>query len=102
MSCYRAPKRTSSESLFDEIKRLSNKYKYNPVWISGDFNPPDIGWETKSIIGSQYPKALNESFLETLDLCNPDQLVNFTTRKNHIPDLLITNRLSFFKKVSVV
>ena len=56
MSCYRAPKRASSESLFDEIKRLSNKYKHNPVWIGGDFNLPDIDWETKPIIGSQYPK----------------------------------------------
>ena len=98
MLCYRAPRRTSSESLFDEIKRLSKKYKHNPVWIGGDFNLPDIDWETKSIIGSQYPKSLNVSFLETLDLCNSDQLVNFTTRKNHTLDLLITNRQSFVDK----
>ena len=93
MSCYRAPKRASSESLFDEIKRLLNKYKHDPVWIGGDFNLPDIDWKTKSIHSKL--KALNKSFLETSYLCNSDQLVNFTTRKNHTLDLLITNRSSF-------
>ena len=78
MSCYRAPKWTSSEWLFDEIKRLSNKYKYNSIWINGDVNLPNIDCETKPIIGSQYAKAINDSFLETLDLGNSDQLVNFT------------------------
>ena len=82
----------------DEIKRLSNKYKYNPVWIGGDFNLLDIDWETKSINESQCPTALNESFLETLNLCKSDQLVNFTTRKNHTLELLITNKPSFIEK----
>lgn len=82
----------------DEIKRLSNKYKYNPVWTDGDFNLPNTGWETNSSIRSQYPKAFNESLLKILDLCNSDQLVNFTTRKNHTLDLLITNRPSFAEK----
>ena len=91
MSCYRTLKQTSSELLFNEINRLSNKYKYNPIWIGGDFSLHDIDWETKSITGSQYPKIINESFHETLDLCNSDQLVNFTRRKNHTLDLLITN-----------
>ena len=94
----KGPKQTSSGSLFDEIKRLSNKYKYNPVWTDGDFNLPNTGWETNSSIRSQYPKAFNESLLKILDLCNSDQLVNFTTRKNHTLDLLITNRPSFAEK----
>ena len=99
MSCYRTPRPTSFESLFDEIQRLSNKYRYNPVWIGGDLiGLPDIDWETKSIIGSQYPKALNGSLLEILDLCNSDQLDNFTSRKNHTLDLVITNRPSFVEK----
>ena len=102
MSCYRAPKRPSFKSLVDEIKRLSDKYKFNPVLIGGDFNLPGIDWETKSIVESYYPKALNESFLETLDFCNSDQLVNLTTRKNHTLDLLIIHRSSFVEKCLLI
>ena len=47
-------------------KRLSNKYKYNPIWISGHFNLPDISWKNKSITGGQDPHVLNESFIEKL------------------------------------
>ena len=67
-------------------------------WIGGDFNLLDIDLEIKSIIGSHYLKFRNESFIETLDLCNSDQLVNSTTRKNPTLDLLITNRPSFAEK----
>ena len=68
MSCYQTPKWAFSEQLFNEIKSPSNKYKYNPIWIGGDFNLPDIDWETKPIIEHQYPTVLNKSFLATLDL----------------------------------
>ena len=67
-------------------------------WIDGDFNLLDIDWEIKSIIGSHYLKFRNKSFIETLDLCNSDQLVNSTTRKNPTLDLLITNTPSFAEK----
>ena len=42
--------------------------------------------------------SMGGSFLETLDLCNSDQLDNFTSRKNHTLDLVITNRPSFVEK----
>ena len=67
-------------------------------WIDGDFNLLDIDWEIKSIIGSHYLKFRNESFIETFDLCNSDQLVNSTARKNPTLDLLITNTPSFAEK----
>ena len=49
MSCYWALKQTSSELLFDEIKRLSKKYRHNPIWIRGAFNLPDS-------LGNQVPE----------------------------------------------
>ena len=39
MPCYQTIKRIS-ELFFNEINRLSNKYKYNPTWISGELNLP--------------------------------------------------------------
>ena len=97
MPCYQTLKRIS-ELFFNEINRLSNKYKYNPTWISGELNLPYINQEAKSVIGSQYPNVLNELFYETLGLCNLDQSVNFPIRKNHTHDLLITNKPSFVGK----
>ena len=97
-ACYRPPNRTITEMIFKEIVRIGSKYKQNPIWIGGDFNLPDIEWETKSIVRNQYPVKLNESFLETLDSSNTEQLVQFNTRKNHTLDLLITNRASFVEK----
>jgi len=81
ISCYRAPKKVPSDPLFNEIARITLKYKQNPVWIGGDFNLPDIDWQTKAVVGNSYPKMLNESFLDVLDSCNCDQLVEFSTRK---------------------
>ena len=48
ISCYRAPKKVPSDPLFNEIARITLKYKQNPVWIGGDFNLPDIDWQTKA------------------------------------------------------
>ena len=48
-SCYRPPKNTNNELLFEEIKRLNSMQRKNPIWIGGDFNLPDTDWEVKSI-----------------------------------------------------
>ena len=41
-SCYRPPKSTNNELLFEEIKRLASMHRKNPMWIGGEFNLPDI------------------------------------------------------------
>ena len=68
------------------------KYKLNPHWVCGDFNLPDIDWETNTIARSQYSKQLNEVFLEAFDVLNLNQLVDFTTRKKATLDLILTNQ----------
>ena len=97
-SCYRPPKSTNNELIFEERKRLVSMHRKNPMWIGGDFNLPDIDWEVKSINNYQYPKQLNERFIDLIDNCNMEQVVNFTTRKQNTLDLLITNRPSFINK----
>ena len=98
LSCDQAPKQTSSELLFDEIKMLSNKYRYDPIWICGKFYLLDIISKTKPSFGSQHPKFLNKSFLETFEPCNSNHLVNSATKKNHTLDLLTRNSLKFLEK----
>ena len=94
-SCYRPPKNTNNELLFEEIERLTSMQMKNLIWIGRDFNLPDIDWEVKSINNYQYPKQLNERFIDLIDSCSMEQVVNFPTRKQNTLDLLITNRPSF-------
>ena len=93
-ACYRPPKCTDeyNTKLIKGITNITKKYKLNPHWICGDFNLPDICWESNTIIGHQYPKKLNEDFLEAFDKLKLSQTVNFTTRLNSTLDLILTNR----------
>ena len=77
-----------------DIANLCKKHKSNPIWI-GDFNLPDIEWETCSIVGSQNPKILNVQFLELIDNHKLSQVVEFPSRKEATLDLLVTNRKKF-------
>ena len=60
VSCYRPPKNTNNELLFEEIKQLTSMWRKNPIWIGGNFNLPDVDCEVKSInnyeIGSEKTK----------------------------------------------
>ena len=96
-SCYRPHKNTNNELLFEEIKRLTNTQRKNPIWIVGDFNLPNIDWEVKFINNYQYQKQLNQRF-DLIDSCSMEQVVNFQTRKQNTLDLLITNRPTFIGK----
>ena len=97
-SCYRPPKSTNNELLFEEIKRLTSMQRKNSIWIDRDFKLPDIDWEVKSISNQQYLKQLNERFIDLIDGCSMGQAVNFPTGKQNTLDLLITNRPSFINK----
>ncbi|XP_066931168.1 uncharacterized protein [Clytia hemisphaerica] len=98
-SCYRSPNSSIQENndLVQSINNLSKKFKSNPQFIGGDFNLPDVDWESYTITGSQYPRALNEQYLEAFDINSLSQAVNFPTRQKSILDLLITNRPSFIE-----
>ena len=70
----------------------------SPIWLVGDFNLPDIHWNTSSIIGHQNPKAINELFLNmTYDL-GFEQVVPHNTRNNKTLDLFLTNRPSLIQR----
>ena len=98
-SCYRSPNNSNQENndLVQSINNLSKKFKSNPQFFGGDFNLPDVDWESYTITGSQYPRALNEQYLEAFDTNSLSQAVNFPTRQKSILDLLITNRPSFIE-----
>ena len=51
-SCYRSPKNTNNELLFEEVKLFVSMHRKNLMCIGGGFNLPDIDWEVQSITTS--------------------------------------------------
>ena len=99
-TAYRPPKSDLKETLniCKELTTLKNKYKSNPFWFGGDMNLPDIDWSTNSIVKFQYLKQINESFLETFNECNLEQIVEFPTRGLNILEIVATNRPNLVNK----
>jgi hypothetical protein len=64
-SAYRPTNNDESyaHSLFDIISKVCKMYKKSAIWITGDFNLPDINWTNNTIQGLQYKKSINEVFL---------------------------------------
>ena len=72
-TAYRSTRSTlvDAENISKELTMLYKKYKTNPIWFGGDMNLPDIEWSTNSITNHQYPKDINQCFLDTFSTCNP-------------------------------
>ena len=62
------------------------------IWLGGDTNHPDIDWESNQVVRHQYPRALNELFLQAIADAGLEQLVNFPTRGDRTLDVILTNR----------
>ena len=94
VACYRPTnnKLEEAKNICEELSKLSNKYKNCPLWFGGDINLPDIDWKNYSVVNHQYSKLINETFIETFENCNLDQIVHFPTRVNNTLDILATNR----------
>ena len=61
-------------------------------------NLSDIEWSTNSITKYQYLKQINESFLETFNVCNLEQIVEFPTRGFNIHEIVATNKPNLVSK----
>ncbi|XP_072043470.1 uncharacterized protein [Amphiura filiformis] len=99
---YRPPstKQDYMEALNKAIEDICLSNPNTAVWIAGDANLPDIDWPTDQVIGHQYPKALNESFLriQLIARVGLEQLVDFPTRLDSILDIVVTNRPSLVNR----
>ena len=64
--------------------------------IAGDFNLPDINWQTLSIKSHHYSEKVNKTFLDIIANNDLEQQVDFPTRKDHNTlDLVLTTHPSF-------
>ena len=66
--------------------------------IGGDLNLPDVDWNSNSMNGNQYLKAINQCTLDMVNECHLKQIVNEPTRGENILDVFMTNRPSLVNK----
>ena len=103
-SAYRPPSSDLAymDQLCETIEQLQKENKNAVLWIGGDFNLPDINWDTSTIDRNQVNSAINMRFLEMLQNCGLEQSVTFPTRHQNILDLFLTNRPSLINRCSPI
>ena len=101
---YRAPDLDiiDVEKMCTEISEIKSKFKSSIFWLCGDFNLPDIDWDSNTITGHQYSLAVNQSFLDLFSDLGLTQTVKEPTREDNILDLFLTNNNNLIKSSSVV
>ena len=77
---------------------MVSSYPNVPIYCAGDFDLPDISWNTNSVSGHQYPLEINNMNLELLFDCGLTQMVELPTRGSNILDLILTNRPTLIHK----
>ncbi|XP_073519598.1 uncharacterized protein [Phyllobates terribilis] len=93
--CYKPPNiAEATESLL--MRQIDEVAKNNEVLIMGDFNYPDIDWETESCRsqkGNRFLSIIKDNYLS--------QLVQEPTRGTALLDLILTNRPDRITEVQV-
>ena len=67
------------------------------IWIGADANLPDINCSSNAVSGNNYKKEISDSFLQAVENCGLDQIVDFSTRDNNLLDIFLTNRPSLIQ-----
>jgi hypothetical protein len=82
------------------VNDITKKHRSSVVWLGGDLNLPDIGWNSDSvtIAGHQNPVSLNNKFLELVQDNHLKQVVTFPTRHENTLDLFLMNRPSLVNR----
>ncbi|KAK3091858.1 hypothetical protein FSP39_023193 [Pinctada imbricata] len=103
-SVYRPPGNDSvyNQSLCNAVQWITSMNKGAAIWIGGDFNLPDINWNTSSICGHQNSQQINNEFLDMVHSCAFEQCVNFPTRNENTLDLFLSNRPGLVNRCSPV
>ena len=74
------------------IENLCIKYKKAVLWVTGDFNLPNINWSLNTAIGSSYPLDLCNMLIDTFSTFGLTQMVDSPTSGSNTLDLFVTNR----------
>ena len=101
---YRPPTYESDcdDNICKDLSEIFDKNKQATFWVAGDFNLPDIDWETHQITGKQYSNKTNSKFIDLFHDLGLEQQVKIPTRESSILDLFLTNRPSQFLNFSII
>ena len=67
---------------------LCIKYEYAVLWVTGDFNLPNINWSLNTVTSSAYPLDLCNTLIDVFNTFRLTQMVNVPTRGNNIWELI--------------
>ena len=101
ISYYRPPNRTDEAYVNksrEEFDSLLGKKRKNIFLTGGDFNLPDVNWDTLKVEGTQYPAKVTQVFFDMVSDNSLEQMVDFPTRKEKTLDLLFTSHPSYIEK----
>ena len=93
---------STDENYIENIRTsLENIPIQNNVWLLGDFNLPDVKWESNSFVPSGRYPALSKTMINIALDHNLQQLVTEPTRGKNTLDLFFTNNESLVQHVNV-
>ena len=84
----------SLNELKNSLQKMSKDLNKNHVLLAGDFNQPNIDWESNSIFGTGASSEAAKILLELTDSHHFSQTVHTPTRNNNVLDLVFTNNPS--------
>ena len=90
------------EGLQKSVQQLTKSINNKHVILGGDFNLPDIDWNTKTVNPGGKNKQFSESVLDLMDDYSLEQVVQEPTIGKNILDLCFTNQPSLVNKVNIV
>lgn len=103
-SCYRPPNNNQNalEEICNTVRKVVISNPNAACWFAGDINLPDINWESNSVSGNQYPKAINDSFINMVYDLGFEQIVTEKTRGQNILDIFLTNRPTLIQRTELL
>ena len=98
--------RTNSINTIDQMNNIlqvmSSIQTNGVVWIGGDLNLPDIDWHRLEVTRNQYPREINQAFLDKLNDMGLQQVNERPTRGSNILDIFLTNRPNLVSRCTTI
>ena len=94
LGSFYKPHELDSDSLNELWLSLNKIPKDSIIWLLGDFNLPDIDWDSQTIKPNCKNKPFYEDFLQNMSHYNLEQMVKIPTRLSNTLDLFFTSHPS--------
>ena len=96
------PSENDQNSIDELEKSLSKIPRTSHIWALGDFNLPNIDWQTEQITPNCPCPSVYESFVSTVNDFGLEQVVKEPTRDKNILDLFLLNQPSLVHSTQII